>query len=61
MELSVFIISGNHDSGERLSFGARIMENDRVYFSGVFDGKMKKVETLDETERGDNGFGSTGR
>ena len=48
MNLPVFIISGNHDSAERLSFGARIMEEEKIYFSGVFDGKMKKVTLNDE-------------
>ena len=37
----VFIISGNHDSPERLSFGSRIMENNGLHISGVFDGFPK--------------------
>ncbi len=33
MDIPVFIISGNHDSVERLSFGSRLMEKSRVYIS----------------------------
>ena len=33
----VFIISGNHDSPERLSFGSRLMEHEQIYMSRVFD------------------------
>ncbi len=39
----IFIISGNHDSAERLSFGNRIMEKGGVHLSPCFDGRMKKV------------------
>ena len=41
--LTVLLISGNHDSGERLAFGSDIMSNHGVYFYGVFDGAMKKI------------------
>lgn len=43
MEMPVFIISGNHDSPERLSFGAQLMSGRGVYFSPVYDGKVQKV------------------
>ena len=44
----VFIISGNHDSPERLSFGSRIMENNGLHISGVFDGFLQKTTLEDE-------------
>ncbi len=43
MGIPVFIISGNHDSPERLSFGAQLMSGRGVYFSPVYDGKVQKV------------------
>ena len=47
-KLSVFIISGNHDSAERLSFGARLMEQSGVCFSETFSGKIQTYELQDE-------------
>ena len=40
---SVFMISGNHDSPERIAFGGRLMEQSRVYVSPIFDGHIKSV------------------
>lgn len=45
---AVFIISGNHDSPERIGFGSRIMERNRLYISGVFEGKLNKISLEDE-------------
>lgn len=47
-EISVFIISGNHDSSERISFGARLMRKSRIYFSPVFDGNIAPVSVNDD-------------
>ena len=46
-ELSVeripaFIISGNHDSAERLAFGSSLMGKSGIYFSRVYDGTIEK-------------------
>ena len=38
--LQVFIISGNHDSPERIAFGARIMESGGIHLSPVYDGNI---------------------
>lgn len=46
--LAVFIVSGNHDSSERINFGGRIMEKDRIYIAGTFMGKLEKVTLSDE-------------
>ena len=36
--LQVFLISGNHDSPERLAFGGRLMEHSGIHISPVYDG-----------------------
>lgn len=46
--LFVFVISGNHDSAERLSFGAKLMETRRVYIAPVFAGKIAPVTLTDD-------------
>lgn len=46
--LHVFVISGNHDSPERISFGARLMEKSGIHLSPVYDGNIKSV-TLKDT------------
>lgn len=47
-KIDTFIISGNHDSEQRLSFGANIMKNGKIYISPVFDGKICKYELEDK-------------
>ncbi len=47
-DLQVFVISGNHDSMERLAFGARLMEQSRIYISPVYDGTCTPVTIQDE-------------
>ena len=37
----VFIISGNHDSPERLAFGGRLMEKDGIHISPVYEGRVE--------------------
>ncbi len=46
--IPVLLISGNHDSAERLAFGAELLESRRVHISPVYDGKLKKVTLTDE-------------
>lgn len=43
----VLLISGNHDSPERLSFGARLLEKSNLYISPVYDGRTVPV-TLED-------------
>lgn len=45
--VSVLIISGNHDSPERLAFGNRLMENCGIYISPVYDGNIATVTLSD--------------
>lgn len=44
---AIFMISGNHDSPERLSFGSRIMEKNRLYIVGTFDGALPGIPLKD--------------
>lgn len=48
-EIQVFLISGNHDSAERLQFAAGILRHQNVYVKGVFDGNLEKIALRDET------------
>ena len=43
----VFVISGNHDSPERIAFGSRLMEKSRVYMAPVYDGHVNPIELRD--------------
>ena len=46
-ELPVLLISGNHDSPERLAFGGRLLEAKGVHISPVYDGTVKTVTLQD--------------
>ena len=46
--LQIILIAGNHDSKERLGFGNKIFEEEGLYISSKYDGKLKKVELEDE-------------
>lgn len=48
MGKKVFVVSGNHDSAERLSFGARLMRGQEVYLSPVYDGEISGIRLEDE-------------
>ena len=48
MKLSVFMISGNHDSAERVSYGGRLMKKSGIYVAPVYEGKTEKVELKDD-------------
>lgn len=45
--LLCFIISGNHDSPERIAFGARLVDRCGVYLSPVFGGDIAPVSLKD--------------
>lgn len=44
----VFVISGNHDSVERVSFGADVFKKSGIYIAKAYDGQVPKVELKDE-------------
>ena len=46
-KLPVLIISGNHDSPERLAFGSRLLESGDIYISSVFRGTAETVTLSD--------------
>lgn len=46
--IKVFMISGNHDSQERLSFAGELLDNCGMHISPVFDGEVKKIPLEDE-------------
>lgn len=46
--IKVFAVSGNHDSAERIAFGAQLMKGRGVYLSPVYDGNIEKITLSDE-------------
>lgn len=44
----VLLISGNHDSPERLAFGGRVMDSCGIHISPVYDGALAPVTLHDE-------------
>lgn len=47
MQVPVFIISGNHDSAERLAFGGRLMKQEGIHLAPLFDGTITPVVLQD--------------
>ena len=45
--LKVFVISGNHDSAERIAFGGRLMDKSGIYMSPVYNGTVEPVVLTD--------------
>lgn len=48
LKIRVFIISGNHDSDERLNFGSRLFEKNGIYIAGKYDGTVHGITLHDE-------------
>lgn len=46
--LNVLIISGNHDSPERIAFGGRLISKSKIYLSPVYNGKVKPITLNDD-------------
>ena len=46
--LQVFVISGNHDSPERMSFGSRLMDQSGIHISQVYNGQIEPFAMEDE-------------
>ena len=46
--LSIFIISGNHDSMERLSFASNLLKKSNVYVSQIFSGEISPIIQKDK-------------
>lgn len=48
LNLPIFVISGNHDSAERLSFGARVLRKSQIYISELYNGEITPITLEDE-------------
>ena len=46
--LPMFAIAGNHDSADRVAFGAHLLAGSRVYLSPVFESAPKPITLQDE-------------
>ena len=46
-KMPVLLVSGNHDSAERIAFGAKIMDSQSVYVSQVFEAPASPVVLQD--------------
>ena len=47
-KVQTFIISGNHDSAERIAFGGRLMRESGVYVAPAYSGKTDAIVLTDE-------------
>ena len=47
----IFIISGNHDSAERVAFASRFLKHNNVFVSPVYNGKVEPVSLEDDYGR----------
>ena len=51
--IQVFMISGNHDSDDRLNFGSALFASNQIYISSVFDGTVRMESISDENVTAD--------
>ena len=47
-DIAVILISGNHDSPERINFASRLLSDKRLFFYSTFNGSLHKVALSDE-------------
>lgn len=43
LEIPVFLISGNHDSPERISFAEEILQEKDIYIAGLYQNELREV------------------
>lgn len=49
LDIPILMVSGNHDSGDKLEFASELLESNKIYISGsINDGKIKCVQLNDE-------------
>ncbi|MFM1525093.1 MULTISPECIES: exonuclease SbcCD subunit D [Helcococcus] len=48
LNVKILIISGNHDSSERLSFASDILSSSEIYISRPFSGEIQKISFNDK-------------
>ncbi|MCM1165771.1 MAG: exonuclease SbcCD subunit D, partial [Ruminococcus sp.] len=46
--VKTFVVSGNHDSAERVAFGGRLMERAGVFISPAYDGNIEGIALTDD-------------
>ena len=46
-KVTVFMISGNHDSDERLNFASNLLASKDIHIGAIYDGRIKKVTMTD--------------
>lgn len=46
-EIKVFMVSGNHDSDDRLNYGSALFASNQIFISAVFDGTLHKQSFTD--------------
>ena len=46
-EIKVFMVSGNHDSDERLNYGSTLFASNQIFISAVFDGTLHRQSFAD--------------
>lgn len=46
-KVKIIAIAGNHDSGERVSFGSKILEKEGLYIQGVIEDEVKSITIND--------------
>lgn len=47
LNVQVFVISGNHDSPERIAFGSRLMDASGIHLSPVYQGTIEPISMTD--------------
>ncbi len=47
LNTQVFVISGNHDSPERVAFGGRLMDSSGIHLSPVYSGQVRPLSLTD--------------
>ena len=47
-KVKTFMISGNHDSDDRLGYGSRLFESSHIYIAAQFRGTLYKKTVIDE-------------
>lgn len=46
-KVKTFMISGNHDSDDRLNYGSMLFESNQIYISAIYDGHLDKHTIYD--------------
>lgn len=47
LHLPIFIISGNHDSAQRIAFGANLFKDQQIFISPVYNGNISSITLYD--------------